>query len=379
MSRVFIYETKELDVNDIIQDIFQQFPFELSGKKVLVKPNMLGPFEMERGVTTNPVLIEALVKYLIAKEADVIVGDNPGGQGGGVINTAKKCGLYQASMGKFENIGKRCRMHKLESRFVNEISVSEAFFEADYVINVPRFKTHGYAGLSGAIKNMFGIVVGPGKAKLHFKTPRPDDFHELLVDLYQVRVPDLTIMDGIVAMEGMGPTTGKLRPLNKILASTDGVALDSTVAGMMGFDVEVIKHVSIAADRGLGKYKKEEIEIIGDASPIEDFQLPISYSSEVKATAPAMDGVVALYKIGTTVPKFAKAEKCIHCGECARSCPASAIRLDPDPVIEHRKCISCFCCAELCTKECFDYVDGASVFDGLFTKLGEGVGIKMES
>ncbi|MGB7604581.1 MAG: DUF362 domain-containing protein [Lutisporaceae bacterium] len=371
-SKVVLYDTSKEEIKIIIEDIFKQFPMELEGKKVLVKPNMLGPFEQEKGVTTNPIVIEALVTYLLERKADVIVGDNPGGQGGGVVATAKKCGIYQASLGRFQSISKSCRMIDLKSRFLKEINVSDAIMDADIIINLPRFKTHGYAGLSGAIKNMFGIVVGPGKAKLHFKTPKPEDFHELLVDLYQVRVPDLVIMDGIYAMEGMGPTTGDLRPLNKILASIDGVALDATVARMMGFDLELIRHITIAAERGIGHYMEDEIVIIGDNKPIENFKLPISYDASVKITAPKMSGVMELYKLGSTVPNFDKPDLCLKCGECAKSCPVLAITMEPYPVINRRKCISCFCCAELCLKGCFGYVDGVKVFDKLFSALGDG-------
>ena len=368
-SKVIVYDTNKQDMKSIIEDVFVNFPQDVKGKKVLIKPNMLGPFEVERGVTTNPVLIEALVDYLIDCGANIIVGDNPGGQGGGVIAAAKKSGIYQASKGHFENIGTACQLFPMNSRFVKEINVSDAVLDCDILIDLPRFKTHAYAGISGSIKNMFGIVVGPGKAKLHFETPKPDDFHELLVDLYQVRVPDLVIMDGIYAMEGMGPTTGNLKKIDKVLASTDGVALDATMARMMGFDIELIRHILVANERNLGVYKEEDIELVGDASKIEGFELPISYSAEVKATAPKMAGVLDLYKLSTTVPNFCKPENCVKCGECAKSCPVGAITMDPYPVINRKKCISCYCCAELCLRECFEYIDGTQVFETLFSKL----------
>lgn len=368
-SKVIVYETDKQEMKNIVEDVFKQFPKEVKGKKVLIKPNMLGPFEQERGVTTSPLLIEALVDYLLEQGADVTVGDNPGGQGGGVIATAKKCGIYQASKGHFENIGASCQLIDFNSRFAKQINISTAILEADILIDLPRFKTHAYAGISGSIKNMFGIVVGPGKAKLHFATPKPDDFHELLVDLYQVRVPDLIIMDGVYAMEGMGPTNGKLKQINKVLASDDGVALDATMTRMMGFDINLIRHILVAAERKIGVYKEEDIEVIGDASQIKDFELPISYSKEVTATAPALNGVLELYKLGTTVPDFAVPENCVKCGECAKSCPVQAITLDPYPTINRKKCISCFCCAELCLRDCFRYIDGTKTFENLFSKL----------
>lgn len=368
-SQVIIYNTKENEIRKIIENIFERFPMEVEGKKILIKPNMLGPFEAEKGVTTSPLVIEPLVNYLVERGAEVIVGDNPGGQGGRVIATAKKSGIYQASKGYFQNIGAACHQIDFNSRFTKQINVSNAVLDCDILINLPRFKTHAYAGISGAIKNMFGIVVGPGKAKLHFATPRLNDFHELLVDLYQVRIPDLIIMDGIYAMQGMGPTAGPLKKIDKILASTDGVALDATMARMMGFDIEPLKHILVAAERNIGVYKEEDIEVIGDDSVIDDFELPISYGVEVKATAPKLDGLLDLYKLGNTAPNFCKPENCVKCGECFKSCPVQAITMEPYPTIDRKKCISCFCCTELCQKECFEYIDGAKVFETMFSKF----------
>lgn len=368
-SKVAIYNTNDISISEIINEAMEQFPIDVKNKTVLIKPNMLGPFEQEKGVTTSPAVLQPLVEYLLSKKANVIVGDNPGGQGGGVEITAKRCGIFQASLGTFENIGKKCRIISINSRFVDKISVSDAVLDADIVIDLPRFKTHAYAGISGAIKNMFGIVVGPGKAQLHFAARKLEEFHELLVDLYQVRVPDLVIMDGISAMEGMGPTTGNLLPLNKILVSFDGVALDATVARMMGFNVELIKHITIAADRKLGKYKAEDIDVVGDASPIENFNLPVTYEEDDMIKAPRLSGVLELYKLGTAIPEFYDYKKCVKCGECAKSCPVGAINLTPYPTIDRKKCISCFCCAELCIRECFRYTDGREIFENLFSKL----------
>lgn len=368
-SKVAIYSTNDVSISEIIKQSMEEFPLDVKNKTVLIKPNMLGPFEQERGVTTSPAVLQPLVEYLLDHDANVIVGDNPGGQGGGVEITAKRCGIYQASLGTFRNIGKKCHIVDIKSRFVEKISVSDAVLDADIIIDLPRFKTHAYAGISGAIKNMFGIVVGPGKAQLHFAARKLEEFHELLVDLYQVRVPDLVIMDGIYAMEGMGPTTGNLIPLNKILVSFDGIALDATMARMMGFNVELIKHITIAAERNIGKYKEEDIDILGDASPIEKFTLPMTYDEEDMIETPRLSGVLELYKLGTAVPEFYNFDKCVKCGECAKSCPVGAIKLDPYPNINRKKCISCFCCAELCLRECFRYTDGREVFENLFSKL----------
>lgn len=84
------------------------------------------------------------------------------------------------------------------------------------MINMPRCKTHALTGISGAIKNMFGVVMGGMKAQLHLSAVSTKRFCQVLLDVYELHVPDLHVMDALTAMEGNGPTQGHSRPLGDL-------------------------------------------------------------------------------------------------------------------------------------------------------------------
>ena len=120
--------------------------------------------------------------------------------------------------------------------FLPTVSVSRMVLEADVLISLPKFKTHGLTVITGAIKNSYGILPGAQKAKLHQAAGSPDRFHEAVVEVFRLRVPDLFILDAVVGMEGNGPASPDLREIGLILASDNAVALDSVMAFMVGCD-----------------------------------------------------------------------------------------------------------------------------------------------
>lgn len=382
MNKVQIYDADrdavgiEERLEDIVRDILDVNEVDVTGKSVLVKPNMLGAFDPKRGATTDPIVIKALVKVFKERNAaKIYVGDSPGGAEGGTEGTARKCGIYDASDGCFWNFSKDATMSPIKSRFVNEISVPKMLFEADLVINVPKLKTHGFMGFSACIKNMFGIVIGPYKAKLHFRAPSIEQFGELLVDIYSVRKPDLNIIDGMIVMEGDGPTSGPLRQENMIIAGTDGVIVDQIVAEIMGFDWSEVKYLVSAKKCGMGEWDREKIEVTGTERVIEKLVRPVTYTKREDTGEEgkrsninlAGAGMKVFGEFGRMVPKLTRPEKCIRCGICARNCPAGAITMGEKlPDINYKKCISCYCCAELCHENCYDIWDTGNKMDKMF-------------
>ena len=120
--------------------------------------------------------------------------------------------VLEAADGCYVNFAKENVQVPPKSRFINKLVISRAILDADLVINVPKFKTHLPTRITGAVKNMFGILVGVEKARVHLSVPLPKDFSEALVDIYQVRVPDLTVLDAVVGMEGNGSSLIRQRP-----------------------------------------------------------------------------------------------------------------------------------------------------------------------
>jgi len=321
MVQVIISDTLNNEISKIIDKIFERYEIKnrIRDKKVLVKPNILGSFPPERGVTTDPKLISAIVKNLKkCKAKEIIVGDNSGSIHFNPLKIAKVTGILAASDGCFTNIAKEVVEIKVKSKFIDKLFISKPVIEADYIINVPKFKTHGLTTITGAIKNMFGIIPGGKKAQLHTLARSINEFAELLVDIYQIRVPDLNIMDAIIGMEGGGPTNGKPRVINKIISSDNGISLDSVMATMMGLKPESIELLQIAQKRNslLQKVRKAAVPYIFNFAKV----------------TPVIDH-----------------NKCNRCERCIKVCPVSAMNLNNSfPEVERKKCISCFCCEEHC-------------------------------
>ena len=345
MGKVAIYDASYHNIREVVAQVFHDFPLEVKGKRVLVKPNILGPFPVERLVTTDPSLVKAVVEELEERGADIIVGDNPGMRGyGSNVESARRSGILDAAGKYFKNIGIHAVKKSINSRFINSALISKEVLEADLYISLPKFKTHMVTTITAGVKNSFGILVGGQKAELHRRAHRYRDFGEVVADVYSIRPPDLVIVDGVVAMQGNGPSGGEAYNLGKIIAAPNGVEVDAVLSLMIGVAPESIHQLRAARDKGLGKLSPEEIEVAGEVPKLEDFDVP--------STHPAKGGVKTflarlLTYLAVSQPVVNK-ERCTFCGECARFCPLEAIILDPFPKIDEKKCISCFCCHEHC-------------------------------
>lgn len=347
MSKVIISDVQNNKISEIIKNVFEIFEVEdkVKDKKVLVKPNLLGPFPPERGVTTDPRVISAIVQELKkCKPKDIVVGDNSGSIHFDPFKIAKITGILDASDECYSNIAREVVEVKVESEFIEELFISRMVKEADYVINVPKFKTHSLTTITGAIKNMFGIIPGGKKAKLHSFTRSIKEFAELLVDIYQIRIPDLNIMDAIIGMEGAGPTNGKTRIINKIISSDNGVSLDSVMAAMMGLKPDTIELLQVAKERNLGETYISNIIIYGELEVISGFKTPNNgFLQRIRKAA-----VPHIFNFAAVKP-IVNHKKCKICKRCIEVCPVSAMNLtDKFPEADRKKCISCFCCDEHC-------------------------------
>ncbi|MEW6185570.1 MAG: DUF362 domain-containing protein [Thermodesulfobacteriota bacterium] len=342
------------DLREKIEGIMDALaPRSLAGQSVLIKPNMVGPSTPEWGHTTHPDIVRAVVQSCRDRGAKVMVGDNPGGISHNSRNVARITGILEAAGDCFTSLAERV-VEKKGAISGLPLVVSKAVLEADYLINLPKFKTHLQMIISGAIKNTFGYVAGACKARLHLEAANRKRFAGVVCDIFALRPPDLNLMDALTAIEGNGPCHGgHLRTVNKILASSDALALDSVMARMMGVSPDELFIQKEAAARGLGNLAEEDIEIIGTLTPIKDFKMPVTFRRELM-TDGDVQGLRDLYpadmmntRIG--IKPLQDPEKCILCGECAANCPAGALTVEPDFFIDD-SCIACFCCVELCTR-----------------------------
>jgi len=341
MSKVLIMDVGD-SLPEVIDHAFREFSVDLRGKKVLVKPNLVAA--LQPGSCTSPQVIEAIVLRALAQGAEVIVGDGISEFVKNSANSARIAGIFDACHGCFRKIGAELKEVPANSAYAETFLIPKAILECDFLINVPRFKNHNFMTITGAIKNVFGYIPGGCKAGLHLKAPSRRRLSELVCDVYRIRPPNLHIMDGFTAMQGNGPTRGDLRPLGKVLASTDPLALDSVVAMMMGLDPSQVLLLVTALERGLGVMDMSQIEVIGDAPILPNFKMGVI------PPIPAEEAVHAIQTLSSTPPDLLEG-KCNLCGECINLCPRDIISINGALKIELDKCIACYACVEGCPEE----------------------------
>lgn len=335
-----------------VSDLFDAFRFDVQGRSVLVKPNILGAFEMERGITAHPAVVAAVVAEVRRRGGRVSVGDNPGVLGAGAnLRCAKACGIYEVCSDVYTDLGERPVEVRTRSKYAGSFVIPEQVLEADLVISLAKFKTHLLTLLTGAVKNTYGYLVGGQKRALHSRARTNEEFNEALVDVFETRPPDFAVIDAGMGMEGMGPTGGRLRPVGKIIGSNNCVTADAAMAMMMGVAPDAIPHLNVAKGRGLGENAPGKICVEGDFEVLPDFRMPARIFRSRLLT------LVGRVYAGLLVRQPAlRRERCERCGLCAKACPVGAIRMEPYPVFDADKCFSCFCCHEQCKQKAIEVV-----------------------
>lgn len=242
------------------------------GETVLIKPNLAFQAPPESFSVVDPRVIEALVAYLKenSKAKAVWVGDNPSlGQHVGRARPAfKASGMEEAAKrGGADRViyfdeEELVDVEMREAKLYRKAKVFKSFLDADRVINVPKMKTHIAGTVTLGIKNWQGII-----PNVHPSGEQQDvhrlDLGQKCVDLFRIRKADLTIVDGIIAMEGQGPHAGTPLEKNLLLAGEDTVAVDAVTSYIMGFETIEIPAVRIAATEGLGEREISRIEVVG--------------------------------------------------------------------------------------------------------------------
>ncbi len=325
--------------------------FVSGGEQILLKPNLLSAKAPERAITTHPEVARAVIGLVRRAGGEPRLGDSPGGAIRGVERVWRNTGFLDLSeetgvpLVSFEASGSEERVGRLQSYMV-----ARPVIEADGVINLPKMKTHVLTLYTGAVKNMYGIVPGFMKGRLHSVAPRPVPFSRVVVDVFSLAPPRLSVMDAVVAMEGDGPSGGSPRKVGAVLASEDAVALDAVAARMMGYRERQVPTVRIGEERGLGVAGLDLIDIVGDdpdALTPGDFRLP-----GTGALNYIPDGLVRLLTPFIWAhPEMSRERGCRgpECGLCVRSCPVQAIRMaDGIPKVDFTTCVECLCCHEVC-------------------------------
>ena len=229
--------------------------------------------------------------------------------------------------------------------------------ETDVLITLPKMKTHALTLFTGTVKNHLGTLPGARKSELHRRFPEHERFGEALMDIYAAAPPHLAIMDAIQGMDGDGPTAGRVREVGLVAASPDGVALDAVMCAVGGIDPQWVPTFAAARKLGIGAASLNEIEVAG--MPLEaarhrtrPFAYPMTYRLLAHSWVPEPVWDFAGKYIGGSPAPFVLRDKCNGCQACAQNCPAEAAAVvDKKARIDQKKCISCFCCHELCLQQ----------------------------
>lgn len=330
------------------------------GLKVVIKPNLVMAKSPDYPVTTHPLVVKAVVRYLREHGiTDITLAESSGG-------------LYNAE--HMKNLYRTCGMAALEPDIrmnmdftAQTVATGQGFknhsfhlitpiVEADYIINICKLKTHAMTGYSGGIKNLFGTIPGLEKPQMHYRWPDIEDFSNMLLELAQTVAPQLTVIDAVDAMEGNGPTGGTSHPMQLLMAARDFYTQDYFAAGLMKLDPMSIVMIRQAVEQGLAT--PDNIRLAGDEIPddLTPFQVPDTKRLDFSTALPDFlqkPAVAVMGKLFKSYPILNRS-KCVGCGKCAESCPAHIIKIKPDhrgkkkAVFQKRGCISCFCCQEMC-------------------------------
>jgi len=319
------------------------------GRRVLLKPNIVNPRLPQEAVCTHPLLLRAVAEFFHEAGCSLLVADQP------------TYALPDQCEEVFALPGYRRTLAHLPAEFalaaargyeeypvprphqVPTAYLSRLLREVDFVVNLPKLKTHMQTRLTAAVKNTFGLVAPRQRMDLHSLGPAAL-LSEGIADCFGASPPALSLLDAVVAMEGSGPTGGHARPLGWIAASADAVALDALAASLTGFAPHEIVTTRAAAAAGYGSCDLSRMDLAGDdPAPL---RVHLRRAPRLSEHLPRWAGALGR-RFFYTRPRIDPA-RCTACGHCVAVCPASCLRLAEHARLDSRRCLECFCCLEAC-------------------------------
>lgn len=248
--------------------------FVQRGQRILIKPNLIVPRPPEVPAQTHPEVIFAAAAIVKEAGAIPVVGDSP---------------AWSTTRGCLKALGVLERLEKLGAEIVNldkpvrmrientPVGINRVALEADAILNLPKLKAHQQLTATFAFKNMYGCVCGLGgkeKVYWHFARGREyEPFCRMIVGIYQALNPVLTIIDGIIGMEGQGPINGASKPVGYLVTGVDPAACERVCCELVGFDPQDLPLLTTAEKMGVGIPADVPVKTVGDTfeKPVCDF------------------------------------------------------------------------------------------------------------
>ena len=336
-------------------------------EKVLIKPNLLARALPQKAITTHPAVFSAVCRAL--REAGcqhLSYGDSPGNPTTTPDKAADAAGITEAAA--------RYQVEKADFASGSVVPfpqghTARSFYlcrgvqETDALVNVCKMKTHALERITGAVKNLYGCITGVNKATGHAAFPNSEVFADMLVDLNRCVAPRLHIMDGVIAMEGNGPSSGTPTPMNVLLFSADPVALDAVFAHLIHLDPAEVPTCAYGQRRGLGVMDEARITVRTPAGDLTVAQAREQYGRRDFDVYRGTLQKGLLFKVMPLLPFLqhrpkVDLKKCVACGVCEEACPVEEKAVHSGngqkAKYDYKKCIRCYCCQEMCPVKAID-------------------------
>lgn len=361
LSVVNVQNYNKDEINSAVDNLFVQLggvtQFIGNGKNVFIKVNLVRDLAPEKAGTTHPEVVRAVASKIIAECPDctVTVGDSSSGP----YTKARMSAVYRATKmdyacaesGASLNMDFDITEQSVNGLALTSTPIISAFCNADVVINIGKLKTHSFTGYTGCVKNLYGLIPGLVKVETHAKYPDIDSFVDCLIDIeeYARNKISLHILDGVIGMDGEGPTNGNPKYIGKLIAGDNPFMVDTAGVCLFGnpYKMPVIAR---AVKRGIISEDFSETDFDFNALKadyIADFnRVEVLYGNFLNMPK-------WMHKIMKNAlrPKVAPdASACQGCGKCVLHCPAKAVTINGKrkAVVDNKKCIRCYCCQELC-------------------------------
>lgn len=359
------YSQAETCIRALVEQMGGMGRFVRPGERIVLKANLLRAAPPESAICTHPAVVEAVAKLVKEAGGTPVICDSPGGA---LHKEAVLRSLYEktgmaaaaAAAGAELSIDSSTRTVSLpEGKVLRQAEIITPVAEADGVIDLCKMKTHVLMSMTGAVKNLFGVIPGLSKVGYHATHPDHATFADVLLDLTGYVKPRLSLMDGILAMEGDGPgSSGTPRQAGLLLAAANPLALDTAAGAIMNLPRQDNPVLLAAERRGLTPCRMEDVELIGgtvEELRMADYKFPASTKSNLMDfLGPLARPAERLCKKALSQTPRIDGAKCVGCGICAKSCPGQAIAMTAPGKkarISQKACIHCYCCHELCPQK----------------------------
>lgn len=359
------YEQAEACIRALVEQMGGMGRFVRPGERIVLKANLLRAAPPESAICTHPAVVEAVARLVKEAGGTPVICDSPGGalhKESVLRSLYEKTGMAAAAAaaGAELSMDSSTRTVSLpEGKVLRQAEIITPVAEADGVIDLCKMKTHVLMSMTGAVKNLFGVIPGLSKVGYHATHPDHATFADVLLDLTGYVKPRLSLMDGILAMEGDGPgSSGTPRQAGLLLAAANPLALDTAAGAIMNLPRQDNPVLLAAERRGLTPCRMEDVELIGgtvEELRMADYKFPASTKSNLMDfLGPLARPAERLCKKALSQTPRIDGAKCVGCGICAKSCPGQAIAMTAPGKkarISQKACIHCYCCHELCPQK----------------------------